>query len=95
MLIFDFNCDIKLAYLMKNIHRHDHDQDLGLLSLHDYFVMLCNEIGWYDLQIRQVSGKFADCAVQFANWQIGPANLQIGQIGRLDGTYTCKIRKIP
>ena len=36
--------------------------------------MLGNEIGWHDLQIRQVSGKFADCAVQFANWpdwQIG------------------------
>ena len=31
-------------------------------------LMLCNEIGWHDLQIRQVSGKFADCAVQFANW---------------------------
>ena len=36
--------------------------------------MFCNEIGWHDLQIRQVSGKLADCAVQFANWpdwQIG------------------------
>ena len=43
------------------------------------FVMLCNEIGWHNLQIRQVSGKFADYAVQFANWQIG-------QSGRLDGT---------
>ena len=36
------------------------------------FVMLCNKIGWHNLQVRQVSGKFADCAVQFANWQIGP-----------------------
>ena len=56
--------------------------------------MFCNEIGWHDLQIRQVSGKLADCAVQFANWlanlnwQIGPANLQIGQIGGLDGIHT-------
>ena len=32
------------------------------------FVMLCNEIGWHNLQIRQVSGNFADRAVQFANW---------------------------
>ena len=30
--------------------------------------MLCNEISWHDVQIRQVSGKFADCAVRFANW---------------------------
>ena len=44
--------------------------------------MFCNEIGWHNLQFRQVSGKLADCAVQFANWpdwQIGrniyPANL--------------------
>ena len=56
--------------------------------------MFCNEIGWYDLQIRQVSGKLADCAVQFANWldnlPIGRlANLQIGHIGRLGGIYTC------
>ena len=43
------------------------------------FVMLCNEIGWHDLQIRQVSGKFADCAVQFANWL---ANLPIGRLAR-------------
>ena len=39
--------------------------------------MLCNEIGWHDLQIRQVSG----------NLQIVQCNLKIGQIGRLDGTY--------
>ena len=39
--------------------------------------MLCNEIGWHDLQIRQVSGKFTDCAVQFANWL---ANLPIGRL---------------
>ena len=43
--------------------------------------MFCNEISWHDLLIRQASGKFADCAVQFENWQIG-------QIGRLDGTVT-------
>ena len=46
----------------------------------------CNEIGWHDLQFRQVSGKIADCAEQFANWQanlqIGLVNLQNGQIGR-------------
>ena len=41
------------------------------------FVMLCNEIGWHNLQIRQASGKFADCAVQFANWL---ANLLIGRL---------------
>ena len=41
------------------------------------FVMLCNETGWYDLQIRPVSG----------NLQIVQCNLQIGRIGRLDGTY--------
>ena len=37
-------------------------------------LLCCNEIGWHDLQTRQVSGKFADCAVQFAHWpdsQIG------------------------
>ena len=45
----------------------------------------CNEMGLHDLQIKQVSGKLADCAVQFANWL---ANLQIDQIDRLDGTYT-------
>ena len=39
--------------------------------------MLCDEIGWYDLHIRQVSGKFADCAAQFANWL---ANLPIGRL---------------
>ena len=36
--------------------------------------MFCDEIGWHNLQIRQVSRKLADCAVQFANWpdwQIG------------------------
>ena len=62
---------------MKNIHRHDHGQDFGLLSQRYLFVLFCNEIGWHDLHIRQVSGKLADYAVQFANWQIG----------RLDGTY--------
>ena len=41
------------------------------------FVMLCNETGWHDLQIRQVSGNFADCAVRFANWL---ANLPIGRL---------------
>ena len=41
------------------------------------FVMLCNETGWHDLQIRQVSGKFAVCAMQFANWL---ANLAIGRL---------------
>ena len=35
------------------------------------FVMLCNEVGRHDLQIRQISGKFADRAVQLADWQIG------------------------
>ena len=30
--------------------------------------MFCNEIGCHDLQIRQVSGKLADSAVQLANW---------------------------
>ena len=44
------------------------------------FVMLCNETGWHDLQIRQVSGNFADCAVQFANWL---ANLAIGRLAGL------------
>ena len=43
--------------------------------------MLCSEIGWHDLQIRQVSGKFADCAAQFANWPDW-------QIGRNKYTYT-------
>ena len=37
------------------------------------FVMLCNEIGWHDLQIRQISGNFAD-------WL---ANLPIGRLARL------------
>ena len=58
---------------MKNIHRHDHGLDFGLLSQRYLFVMICNETGWPDLQIRQVSGKLADCAAQFANWL---ANLQ-------------------
>ena len=53
---------------MKNIQRHDHGHDFGLLSLYYYFVLLCNEIGWHDLQIRQVSG----------NLQIVQCNLQIG-----------------
>ena len=38
--------------------------------------MFCNEISWHDLLIRQASGKFADCAAQFANWL---ANLPIGR----------------
>ena len=72
MLIFDFNRDIKPALTVtifdENIHRDDHGQDFGLLSLHYQFVMLHSEIGWHDLQIRQVSGNFADCAMKFANW---------------------------
>ena len=53
---------------------------MTMVKISDFFhyviilVMLCNETGWHDLQIRQVSGNFADCAVQFANWpdwQIG------------------------
>ena len=47
--------------------------------------MFCNEISWHDMLVRQVSGNFADCAVRFANWL---ANLPIGKIGRLNGTYT-------
>ena len=39
--------------------------------------MVCIEISWHDLQIRQVSGNFADWTVQFANWL---ANLQIGRL---------------
>ena len=42
--------------------------------------MLCYETGWHDLQIRQDSGNFADCTVQFANWL---ANLPIGRLARL------------
>ena len=38
--------------------------------------MFCNEIGCHDLQIR----------LFLENWQIVQCNLQIGQIGRLDGT---------
>ena len=37
--------------------------------------MFCNEIGRQDFQNRQISGKLADCAVQFANWP----DWQIGQ----------------
>ena len=39
--------------------------------------MFCNEIGWHDLQLRQVSSKLADYAAQFANWL---ANLTIGRL---------------
>ena len=55
---------------MKKYSQHDHGQDFGLLSLHYYFGMLCNEIGWHDLQIRQVSG----------NLQIVQCNMQIGRL---------------
>ena len=54
----------------------------GCFRYNSYFVMLCDEIGWHDSQNRQVSGKFADYAVEFANWL---ANLAVG---RLDRTYT-------
>ena len=82
MLIFDFNRDIKLALTItifeeKNIYGPDHGQDFGLSLLHYPFVMFCNEISWHDLLIRQASGKFADCAAQFANWL---ANLPIGKL---------------
>ena len=43
-------------------------------------LLFCNVIYWHDLQVRQVSGKFADCAVQVANWL---ANLPIGRLARL------------
>ena len=42
------------------------------------FIVLCNEVAWHDSQIRQVSG----------NLLIVQCNLQIGQIGRLEGTFT-------
>ena len=83
MLIFDFSRDIKLALTItifeekKNIYiyiyRHEHGQDIGLSLLHYSFVMLCNEISWHDRLLE--------------NMQIVQRNLQIGQIGRLDGTY--------
>ena len=56
--------------------------------------MFCNEIGWHDLQIRQVSGKLADCAVQFANWvaSLPIANWPDWQFGRnIDALIFCWI----
>ena len=92
MSVFDFNRDIKLALTITIFeYRHDHGQDFGLSLLHYSFVMFCNEISWHDLLIRQASGKFADCAAQFANWLANHwpgqfANWPDWQIGR--NTYT-------
>ena len=48
-----------------------------IINLSCYVMKLAGMICKLDMQVY---GKFTDCAVQFANWQIG-------QIGRLDGTY--------
>ena len=57
---------------------------MTMVRISDYFYVInlllcfCNEIGCHDLQIRQVSGNLADCAVQFAN--------SLCKLARLDGT---------
>ena len=39
------------------------------------------------LEIGRLCSTICKLAGQSSNWQIGLANLQIGQIGRLDGIY--------
>ena len=86
---FDFNRDIKLAFTA-TIFDEKVFTDMTMVKILDCFhyivTLLCYvmELAGMVLQIRQVFGKFADCAVHFANWQIG-------QIGILDGTYTCNM----
>ena len=70
MLIFDFNRDIKPA-LTLTIFDEKIFTDMAMVKISDCFYnvinLLCFAMNCHSLQIRQVSGKLADCAVQFAN----------------------------
>ena len=102
MLIFDFNRDIKLALTATIFDEKIFADMMTMVKISDYFHyiitllcyvmklagMICKLDRFLEIcRLCSAFCKLAGKSTQSTNWQIG---LQIGQIGRLDGTqYTC------
>ena len=83
MLIFDFNRDIKLA-LTVTIFDEKIFTDMTMIKISDCFHYIINLLCY----VMKLPGMICKLDRFLENLQIVQCNLQIGQIGRLDGTLT-------